>query len=88
MQSKLVAIGNSKGIRLPKAILQATGLEDSVILRVEEGRLIISPARRRRKPRQGWAAAIDAEIARAGALETIDPAWERLPNAWDAEGWE
>ena len=87
MRTKLVAIGNSKGVRLPRAILQQAGLEDSVTLRVEEGEVIIAPARRKRKPRAGWANAIAAEIAKNGPLQPIDPDWESLANTWDDEGW-
>jgi antitoxin MazE len=87
MRTKLVAIGNSKGIRLPKALIAAAGLEDSVTLRVADGKLIIASARRRRKPREGWAAAIDAEIRKHGAPE-IDPSWEGLSNEWDETQWQ
>lgn len=88
MTAKLIAIGNSKGIRLPKAIIEAAGLEDSVTLRVAEGGVVISPARKRRKPRQGWAEAIRAEVAKAGMPEIIDVDFESLPNEGDAEGWK
>lgn len=40
---KLVAVGNSKGIRLPKALLQKYGWSDSLVLEeVEEGVLLHS----------------------------------------------
>lgn len=87
MRSKLVAIGNSKGIRLPKAILQAVGLEDAVELTVEEGKLVITPARLRRRPRAGWEAAIQADIDKNGHPE-LDTDWLDMPNEWDAEGWQ
>jgi antitoxin MazE len=86
MQAKLIAIGNSRGVRLPKAILQAAGIEDEVTLRVTDGSLVITPARRRRKPREGWAEAIDAEIKRNGP-PSIDSEWEALPSDWDEAGW-
>jgi antitoxin MazE len=57
MKARLVRIGNSRGIRLPKAIIDQVGLEDEVELRVEEQRLVIVPAAR---PRAGWAEAIQA----------------------------
>jgi antitoxin MazE len=87
MRSKLVQIGNSKGIRLPKAILQAVGLQDAVDLRVEEGRLVVTPARRRRRPREGWREAILADIEKNGAPE-VDADWLNMPNEWDAAGWQ
>ena len=87
MTTRLVPIGNSKGVRLPKAILQAAGIEDEVTLRVRDGSLIITPKKRRKKPREGWAEAIDAEIRRNGVPD-IDPDWESLASEWDEEGWK
>ena len=40
---KLVSVGNSKGIRLPKALLQKYGWSDSLVLEeVEDGVLLYS----------------------------------------------
>lgn len=87
MRTKLVAIGNSKGVRLPKAVLEAVGLKDAVDLRVEDGQLVITPARRRRRPREGWEQAIRADIHKNGA-PPADRDWLTMPNEWDAEGWQ
>ena len=54
MKSKLVRIGNSRGVRLPKPLIEQAGLADQVELRVREGAIIISPAN---GPRDGWAEA-------------------------------
>ncbi len=51
MKSKLVRIGNSRGVRLPKPLIEQAGLVDEVELRVREGAIIISPAN---GPRDGW----------------------------------
>ena len=87
MRVKLVAVGNSKGIRLPKALLAAARLEDEVVLSLEGGKLVISPARRRRNPRTGWADAFRKDLQRNGPHE-LDAEWEATPNAWDDEGWK
>ena len=52
MQLNIVRIGNSKGIRIPKAILEQCQIEDQVDLVVENGRIILEP--KRKTPRQGW----------------------------------
>ena len=54
MKSKLVRIGNSRGVRIPKPLIDQAGLADEVELRVREGAIIISPAH---GPRDGWAEA-------------------------------
>ena len=51
MKTELIRIGNSRGIRIPKPLIEQCGLQDSVDLSVENNRLVISPGRRLR---QGW----------------------------------
>ncbi|MBK7869641.1 MAG: AbrB/MazE/SpoVT family DNA-binding domain-containing protein [Saprospiraceae bacterium] len=51
MEISIVQIGNSKGIRLAKAILEQYNIQDRVELVLEEGYLIIKPIH---APRQGW----------------------------------
>ena len=51
MKTGLIRIGNSRGIRIPKPLIEQCGLGDAVELRVENERIIISPERR---PRENW----------------------------------
>lgn len=51
MKVDIIRIGNSQGVRLPKALLEACRLEGTVNLDVEDGRLVITPAR---SFRAGW----------------------------------
>ncbi|MDZ7744491.1 MAG: AbrB/MazE/SpoVT family DNA-binding domain-containing protein [Candidatus Saccharibacteria bacterium] len=41
MRTKIVRIGNSKGIRIPKAILEQTNLGDKVLLEVSNNTIVI-----------------------------------------------
>ena len=50
MKTDLIRIGNSRGLRIPKPLIEQLGLGDKVELRVENDRLVISPERR---PRDG-----------------------------------
>lgn len=54
MKSRIVQIGNSRGIRLPKVLLEEAQLADEVELQAERGRIVIRAAGR---PRAGWAVA-------------------------------
>jgi len=54
MKAKLVKIGNSRGLRLSKPLLQQAGLVDEVDISVEPGLLSIRPLA---QPRTGWAEA-------------------------------
>ena len=57
MRTELVRIGNSRGIRIPKPLIEQCGFGETVEVRVESDCLIISPERR---PRQGWDGAFRA----------------------------
>ena len=51
MRIALVRIGNSRGIRIPKPVIEQCGFGDTVELHVEQDGLIITQDR---PPRQGW----------------------------------
>lgn len=52
MKATIVPIGNSRGIRIPKAVLEQCHIENDAILEVEKGAIIIKPAKT--EPRAGW----------------------------------
>ena len=52
MLVSVIPIGNSKGIRLPKAILEQLNIQDKLELEVEDKQLILKPISR--TPREGW----------------------------------
>src|SRR5205823_8659137 len=54
MRARIVKIGNSQGIRIPKIVLEQTRLKDEVELRVQDHEIIITTPQ---KPRAGWQAA-------------------------------
>jgi antitoxin MazE len=81
MRADLVRIGNSRGIRIPKLVIEQCGFEKSVELSVENHRLVISPDR---TPRQGW-----DEAFQAAGPSTDDPLLlEGLPpDQFEREEW-
>jgi antitoxin MazE len=54
MKTRLVRIGNSRGVRLPKTIITQAGLTEEVELGVRDGAVVIARAT---STRSGWAAA-------------------------------
>jgi len=52
MQVNVVKIGNSKGIRIPKKILDQCQVDDALDLSVENNIIMLKPLHR--KPREGW----------------------------------
>jgi antitoxin MazE len=81
MKAKLVRIGNSRGVRLPKPIIEEVGLLDEVELVVRDGAVVISATQ---PARYGWADAAAALSARRGDA-VLD---SYAPNDFDAREWE
>lgn len=52
MLIRIVQIGNSKGIRIPKTILEQCNIHDQIELDVKNGKIILEPVYD--SPRQGW----------------------------------
>ena len=50
MKTRIIRIGNSQGICIPKPLLEQTGLRGEVEITARDDSLIIRPARR---PREG-----------------------------------
>jgi antitoxin MazE len=82
MKTRIVRIGNSQGVRIPKPLLDQTGLEGEVEIQARENSLVIRPGR---KPREGWSKAF-REMAAAGDDQLLDD----VPNlsSFDREEWE
>ena len=57
MEVSVVKIGNSRGIRLSKTLLDKYNIKDTVDLILEKGHIIIKPVS---KPRKGWEKAFKA----------------------------
>lgn len=83
MKTRIVSIGNSKGLRIPKLLLEQTGLQGEVEIRAENDSLVIRPARR---PRDGWAAAF-RDMADRGDDAIVAAAPPGL-SRWDEDEWE
>lgn len=83
MKTRVVRIGNSRGIRIPKPLLEESGLPEEVIIQVEGNTLVIKPAQ---KPRSTWKAAFRS-MAAAGDDGLLDQEESPL-SSWDDEEWE
>ncbi len=51
MEVAVIKIGNSRGIRLSKTMLEKYSIKDTVDLILEKGQIVIKPLS---KPRKGW----------------------------------
>ena len=81
MRTRLIRIGNSRGIRIPKALVEAAGLDEPLRMRVVDEGLLLE---RVEDPRAGWAEAV-RELADRGEGGLLD---DPLPTAFDESEWE
>ena len=81
MKTKIIRIGNSRGVRIPKPLLEEAGLEDVVTLRVVDGAIVIAAEK---ESRAGWeeAAALASERQEDSLLD------ELTPTRFDNDEWE
>ena len=81
MKSRIVQIGNSRGIRLPKVLIEEAQLEEEVELEAEPGRIVIRSGTR---PRAGWAAAA-RRMRERDEDRLLDPT---TPTRFDGKEWK
>lgn len=82
IKTRIIKIGNSQGIRLPKLLLQQVGLFNEVEVEAQLGQLVIRPLA---LPRQGWEQAFQA-MAVQGDDHLLDPE-PLMPTEWEANEW-
>ena len=81
-RTRIISIGTSQGIRIPKLLLEQSGLQEEVELKVEENRIVIQAVSH---PRRGWDEAFFA-MAQQGddVLFDSDP----VESRWDEAMWK
>lgn len=78
MKTRLVRMGNSRGVRLPKVLIEQAGLSDEVELEVRGNAIVIAAQRR---PRAGWAEAAQALHAEGGDALLDEPVPTRFEES-------
>jgi antitoxin MazE len=83
MRARIVRIGNSKGIRLPKPIIEQAGIAEDVDIVVEDEKIIIRPIT---TSRAGWDEAFQrmAENGDDVLIDTEQP----IAHSWDETEWQ
>ena len=83
VKTRIVKIGNSQGIRIPKLLLDQTDLGEEVELELRGDQIVIRPAYR---ARHNWENQFKA-MAEQGDDKLLDGDVV-IPTAWDEEEWE
>lgn len=81
VHTQIVKIGNSRGVRLPKLLIEQMGFTKDVEIVVQRGQLVLRPVTR---PRRGWDEQFLA-MAEHGDDKLID---EPISTQWDRSEWK
>ena len=82
MRTRLIRIGSSRGVRIPKALVEAAGLDASLRMRVVDAGLLLE--RVEDDPRAGWAEAA-RELQNRGDGGLLD---DPVQTLFDELEWE
>lgn len=82
MRTRMIKIGNSQGIRIPKIIIEQFNLTDEIELLSNDGMLVIRPAFH---PRAGWDEQFQAMAANKDNALLDNEALSL--SKWDEEEW-
>ena len=83
MRARVIKIGNSQGLRIPKPILEQTGIMDDVEIEVVKNQIIIRPIK---NAREGWENAFKVMSERGDDRLIIED--ENMLHSWDEEEWQ
>lgn len=83
MRARIIKIGNSQGIRIPKPLLEQIGIGEDVELAIEDNRIIILPVS---NPRENWDEAFKQMAANGDDALLIDD--QGLTHSWDEAEWQ
>ncbi len=84
MITKVVKIGNSRGIRIPKSLISQSGLTEEVVLELGNGQIIIKPVSANR---ENWDSAFK-KIAKNKDDVLMELQSLYKATSWDKEEWE
>ncbi len=79
-KARIIRLGNSRGVRIPKPLLEQSGIEDAVEITAAPGKILIQKPSH---PREGWDLAFES-MAQSGDDALLDPA---TSTEWDDAEW-
>ena len=83
MRARVIKIGNSQGLRIPKPVLEQTGITDDVEIEVEKNQIIIRPVKH---SREGWDKAFEMMREKGDDALLMDDI--EVADSWDEEEWQ
>lgn len=81
IRTRLIKIGNSQGVRIPKVVFDQLHITDTIELEMQDDQLIV---RSSKTPRADWGAAFQ-QMATQGDDQLLDSDYG---TTWDETEWE
>jgi antitoxin MazE len=81
MKAQIIQIGNSQGLRIPKALLEETKISGEVEIEVHRDGILIKNIK---KPRSDW----DEKFKTASEYEDDQAVDGRLPTSFERKEWQ
>jgi antitoxin MazE len=81
MKTQIIQIGNSQGIRIPKMLLEDSGIKGLVNLELHSEGILIRNAE---KPRAGW----DEAFSRMAENDDDEKALDQTATNFEKKGWQ
>ena len=80
-KTRIVQVGNSQGIRLPKAMIELTGIKENIEIEVRDNQIVITAAS---KARGGWGDAFAQMVIDEDELTplTVADTWDETEWVW------
>ncbi len=83
MKTKLIRIGNSQGVRIPKPLIEESGLTEEIEMILRDNEIVLRSAETARKD---WEASFE-KMAEQGDDALLDQKEIEKPSAWDEAEW-
>ena len=84
MKTKLIRIGNSQGVRIPKPVIEEIGLSKEIEMILKDNQIILRPSEETRK---NWDQAFE-KITQENDDQLLDKEEVERPSRWDETEWK
>ena len=83
MKTKIIRIGNSQGVRIPKPLIEESGLTEEIEMILRDNEIVLRSAKKNRKD---WEASFE-KMAEQGDDALLDQEDIENPSDWDEAEW-
>lgn len=83
MKTKIIRIGNSQGVRIPKPLIEESGITEEIEMILRDNEIVLRSAETTRKD---WEAAFE-KMAEQGDDVLLDQEEIEKPSDWDEAEW-